>query len=259
MGHPEEVMGAVLCVFAVLAGLKDRPVLAGVLLGVAVANKAWAVLALGPVLLSVQRGHVLKVLVAAGVAGGLLLLPFFLHPTGREAVAAAGNTGACFRPWQMWWFFGESSSEIYPGVDWRAAPLWLSRVSHPLIAALWIPACALWWRAGRERSMDLLLLLALLFLMRCALDVADNIYYHVPFLLALLVWEALRFARPPILSLSAVAVIWIVLVEAVALPADTQSLLYSAATVPALAVMSWTLFARRSLRRDSAFRLAPAQ
>ena len=52
IGHPEELLGAVLCAGAVLAAVRGRSTLAGVLLGLAVANKAWALLAVGPVLLA---------------------------------------------------------------------------------------------------------------------------------------------------------------------------------------------------------------
>src|ERR687885_769394 len=43
MGHPEELLGGVLCVGAVLAATGRRPGCAGLLLGLAIANKAWAV------------------------------------------------------------------------------------------------------------------------------------------------------------------------------------------------------------------------
>ena len=48
VGHPEELLGAALSAGAVLVALRGRPTWAGVLLGLAVANKAWALLAVGP-------------------------------------------------------------------------------------------------------------------------------------------------------------------------------------------------------------------
>ena len=56
-GHPEELLGAVLCVGAVLAGGARRPILAGALLGLAVANKPWAVLAAVPVGVALGGRH----------------------------------------------------------------------------------------------------------------------------------------------------------------------------------------------------------
>ena len=52
LGHPEELLGACLCVAAVPLAARDRPVWAGVVLGLAIANKEWALLAAGPVLLA---------------------------------------------------------------------------------------------------------------------------------------------------------------------------------------------------------------
>ena len=56
IGHPEELLGAVLCVAAVLLAARDRPLWAGLLLGLAIANKQWALLAVGPVLLALPDG-----------------------------------------------------------------------------------------------------------------------------------------------------------------------------------------------------------
>src|SRR5205085_4236167 len=60
LGHPEELLGACLVVASVLlagsAGARPRPLLAGAALGLAVANKDWALLAAGPVLLALPPG-----------------------------------------------------------------------------------------------------------------------------------------------------------------------------------------------------------
>ena len=55
LGHAEELLGGALCVFAVLLADRERPVLAGLALGVAIANKEWALLAIGPVLIALPR------------------------------------------------------------------------------------------------------------------------------------------------------------------------------------------------------------
>lgn len=56
LGHPEELLGACLCVAAVLLAARGRPIWAGVLLGLAIANKEWALLVAGPVLLALPAG-----------------------------------------------------------------------------------------------------------------------------------------------------------------------------------------------------------
>ena len=47
-GHPEELLGAVLCVWAVLLAQRGRAVSAGIVLGLAIANKEWALVASAP-------------------------------------------------------------------------------------------------------------------------------------------------------------------------------------------------------------------
>src|SRR5436190_956263 len=70
IGHPEELLGAALSAGAVLAALRGRPTWAGVLLGLAVANKAWALLAVGPA--AAARAAVRPALRARSLEHGLL-------------------------------------------------------------------------------------------------------------------------------------------------------------------------------------------
>ena len=81
-------------------------------------------------------------------------------------------------------------------------------MAHPLILLGAVPLSLLFLRRGGARE-DALGLLALLFLLRCVLDPVDNAYYHAPFLLALVAWEALR-REAPLASALAVAGLWLV-------------------------------------------------
>ena len=65
IGHPEELLGGVLCVGAALAAGARRPLAAGLLLGLAVANKPWAVLAIAPVVLMLPAGRMRALTAAA--------------------------------------------------------------------------------------------------------------------------------------------------------------------------------------------------
>lgn len=260
IGHPEELIGAALCVGAVLAALWDRPWLAAVLLGLALANKAWAVLAVGPVLIALERDRLRVLALAAGI-GAAFLAPFLLAGgTGSHAVAGAGSTSSVFQPWQLWWPLGEHGHVVrgMTGIlkpDYRAAPDWIGSLTHPLIAFLVVPLSLLWLRRRRadRRSLDLLLLLALLFELRCVLDVANNSYYHLPFLMALLAWEALARARPPVLSLAAAASLWFILVRAPELLSpDAQWALYMAWALPTLAALAWATLGGRAPARGNA-------
>lgn len=255
VGHPEELLGAVLCVAAVLAALRERPALAGVLLGLAVANKAWAVLAIGPVLLALGAGRWRATGVAAVVAA-LILAPIALL-AGRTG-APQGITGAIFHPQQVWWFFGahgeavQSFSGLRPG--YRVAPDWLNGISHPLIVLLAVPLSAVWWR-GRHDRRDALGLLVLLMLLRCVLDPWDSVYYALPFLLALLAWDALDRQRVPWATLTATLLVWVSFELAPQILApDGQAVAYLGWAVPACALVALRLFApaRAAALRDAA-------
>ena len=269
IGHPEDLLGAVLCVGAVLAAVRDRPWVAALLLGLALGNKAWGVLAIGPVLLALRERRML-VLCAALALGGALTAPFLLwQGTGHVATATGTTTSVIFQPWQVWWVLGETGNAVYgsdgvlkPG--YRTPPEWLSPITHPLIAFLVVPLSLLFaWRRGRAGDAtareDVLALLALLFLLRCVLDPWNFNYYHLPFVLALLAWETLRFSRPPVLALGASFALWLTWQKLrFAVPPDTQFALY---VIPALAMCGWlarqALSARVQHEREPE-RVAPA-
>ncbi len=203
-GHPEELLAGALCAGAVLAAVRDRELLAGLLLGLALATKQWAVIAVLPVLLGAGQRRVLLLVVAGGVAAALTL-PLLLGDGdrfGAIASSAAGQEagGAWTTPWSVWWILADLQRGFNSGV--YVSPAWVADVAHPLIVLLAFPLSAgLWLRRDRRRD-DALLLLALLLLLRCALDNWNNDYYHVPFLLALLTWEAVRRPGLPRLTVA---------------------------------------------------------
>ncbi len=237
LGHPDELLGGALCVAAVLLAAKGRPAWAGLALGAAVANKQWALLALGPVLLALPARRALCVSVAGAVSVALFA-PFALF--GSSAFAgglrgAATPDSTIFQPWQLWWFFGHHGHVVHglfgavkPG--YRTAPAWPATISHPLIIAAALPlALGAWLRLrstarslgakratstgdGQEqrntREGSALLLLALLLLLRCMLDTWDVVYYALPLVLALTAWETLTLRRAPVLALSSAVAVW---------------------------------------------------
>jgi glycosyl transferase family 87 len=247
IGHPEEMLGVALCVGAVLAALHKKPWLAAVLLGLALGNKAWAVLAIGPVLLALDRRRWSVLALASGIAA-LFVVPFLFAGASR-AVVSAGGTDLMFQPWQVWWPLGEHGHVIHGYFalkpDYRLAPSWIGHVTHPLIAFLVVPATLLWRRrhGSAPASADVLLLLALLFLARCVLDAANNSYYHLPFLIALAAWEALQRERPPVISLAAAGLVWLTVQKLpLYLSPDAQCAAYLAWTLPALAALAYATF-----------------
>lgn len=265
IGHPEELMAATFAIGAVLAAGERRDVLAAVLLGLAMATKLWAVLAIGPVLLALPDRRVRTFLLASGLAAAVVA-PILLSGSHQAIVDGAGKTGTIFQPWQVFWPLGDLSGPVY-GADgqikpgYRTPPGWLSTLTHPAIALLVIPLSALWWyrRSNVPAAPEqLLLLLALLLLLRCMLDPWNNVYYALPFLLALLAWESLcRSDRPPVLALLCTALVWITFEKAPGwVGPDAQSAIYLAWSLPLVAWMAHEAFVAKPVRA-SAFLRAP--
>lgn len=203
-GHPEELLAGALCAGAVLAALRDRELLAGLLLGLALATKQWTVLAILPVLLA-AGGRRVAMLVIAGTVAAALTLPLLLGDGdrfGAIASSAAGQEvgGAWTTPWSVWWILADLQRGPASGV--YVSPAWVANIAHPLIVLLAIPLSGLLWLRRDRRRDDALLLLTLLLLLRCVLDNWNNDYYHVPFLLALLSWEAVRRPGLPRLTVA---------------------------------------------------------
>jgi Glycosyltransferase family 87 len=289
LGHPDELIGGVLCVAAVLLAARGHWSWAGLALGAAIANKQWAVLAIVPVLVALP-GRRLACLTLAGALAGALMAPFALFGGASftsNLRGAADPPSTIFQPWQLWWFFGHHGhvvrgifGAIKPG--YRTAPTWLGGLPHLLIPALAVPlglpvllrgrTLAAGWRAsagkradGRRES-DALLLLALLLLLRCMLDSWDVIYYPLPFVLALLAWETSVSVRPALLALTSAVAVW---AGCRWLPgfasADAQAAFFAAWSLPLAAWLARALYLPdaalrhdRQLRRQTRQRLTVA-
>lgn len=254
IGHPEEMLAATLAIGAVLAAGSRRTLVAAVLLGLAIATKAWAVLAIGPVLLALP-GSRLRALLISGTVVAAVMAPLMLAGSPVALARGATTTGPISTPFQLFWPLGESGHVIL-GTDgqpkpagWRLPPQWLSSLTHPLIAFMVVPLSLLFWRLRRDapegRNEQTLGLLALLLLLRCVLDPWNSVYYELPFLLALLAWESLRRPeRPPVLALCATAVVWLTFIE---LPnhvsPDVQSFLFLCWALPLTGWLAREVFA----------------
>jgi hypothetical protein len=280
LGHPEELLGAVLCVWGVLLAQRGKALSAGVVLGLAIANKEWAIVALGPALIALPSRRMLM-LGGAGATAALVLAPMALVGGGgflTGARASAAPAGVIFQPMQVFWFLGHHSARaghLLGAVkhDFRLAPSWIGELSHPLIIAVALPLTLLcqFGRGGGARSAgsaagagaarsagaaqgasggqgssgaqapatgrgapraDPLLLLALLLLLRCMLDTWDNVYYPLPFVVSLLVWEVCSRRRPPVLGLAATAIVWFNGWLSLHASADFQAALFLAWSLP---------------------------
>jgi hypothetical protein len=260
-GHPEELLGACLCVAAVLlaarsTSAREHSLLAGALLGLAIANKEWALLAAGPVLLAVAPRRRMRCLASACVSGAALLVPLALVTSGgflaSTRAVAAPAASAIFQPWQVWWFFGHHGALVHglfgaPKPGYRIGPAWTGAISHPLILAAGAVLAAALWPRGRRAALpeqDALLALALVLLLRCLLDTWDVAYYPLPFVLALLAWElGTDTRRPPVLALSSSVLVWISFQWLpLHVSADAQAAVFLAWSLPLAAWLCLRLF-----------------
>jgi hypothetical protein len=91
-----------------------------------------------------------------------------------------------------------------------------------------------------------MLLLAVLLLLRCALDPWDTVYYPLPFLTALLAWESTIYVRPPFAAIAATLLAWFVFQGATYSLGQGSAVaaLFAIATLPALGAIGHRLFAR---------------
>lgn len=198
-GHPEEALGAALCVGAMLLAADGRPMLAGLMLGAAVVNKPWALLAVGPVLISAAAGARKAALAATALplAWGLSILA---GGGVGDLVRAYSSLSPVAHPPDVWWPLAHLRR--VPGVTPAyLAPSLLTHWARRLVVPIGFAISGLLARRPR-RAVDPFALLALLMLVRCMLDPSNHVYYQLPFVIACCAWES-RTRGWPLLSLLA--------------------------------------------------------
>ncbi len=154
--HPDDVVAVTFIVAALVAVRRERGVLAGVLLGAAVAAKPWA-LGVEPILLMLPRENALKGLGAAAGVVALAWLPFVL--------ADPGTLGALHPPMRP----SDTSVLHLFGVTGTHMPMWVRPVQllgAPLVAYFVV-------RRGRWMAAPLVA-----FAVRLLIDPHDIGYYE---------------------------------------------------------------------------------
>jgi Glycosyltransferase family 87 len=212
-GHPEEILGGALCVAAMLLASR-RAIWAGVALGLAVATKQWALVAVVPVILAALPGRRVALAAVAGSLGAILTLPLVAGSSSAFAhVSQAAATSPMTAGRASVWFLVARPEHVrlhlpagFPtAITVYRIPAVLAQATHPLIIGLSVLVGLLAWR----RRGDPLAVLALVLLLRCMLDPVDNEYYHAPFLLALLAYETVARGRVPVATVFSAAGLWI--------------------------------------------------
>lgn len=231
-GHPEELLGGVLCVAAVICATRGRAGLAGLLVALAVINKSWALVAV-PVVLAVMPSisrRTIAVLIAAAIAAVLVVVA--ADSNGVNGLLITGQIGAIFNPPQLLWIFGSHA--------------WVAQHARAGILLFAVLASILWRRrhapvtAGASAVPDALLLLALVLFVRAAFDPWNNLYYHEPFLFALIAWEATSGRRPVLMTLYTVLLLIVVPLKSYPpMSFDTRALAYAVVAIPTLVWLAW--------------------
>jgi hypothetical protein len=234
-GHPEEPLGAALAIAAVLAAGTDRPLLAGTLLGAAVINKPWGVLAVGPVLLCASGQRTRVLLPAVGIVGSWFLAAGLVDPSRLWLSVHGAGTAIVAHPQDLWWPLAHTVG-FYP-----RPPAFLSAHARQLAVMLALVATAtLAFRARQSRaSLDAQSCLALLafgFALRCLLEPAPHDYYQLPFVVALTAWEV-HARRSIVISLTAAILLALDFRRLEELPSTIPYLLYLAVLLPVCSVL----------------------
>lgn len=227
IGHPEEVLSAALLLGAVVAAGLQRPVLAGVLLGLA-SGKGWAIAAALPVLgllLPDRRRVLLAALAAAGAAAVIYLPPFVIAPASLQVMADTG-TAAIWNVGHVFWWFGEpipmAIVEQQPVPQPRIGVTWAGTISHPLILGVGTALGLVWCAGAAQRAKTIasatlsaraelvssaLLVMAGALVARCYLDTWNVPYYLLPAFVCGAIGEAMR-GRVPVMTLVATGLMW---------------------------------------------------
>ena len=168
-------------------------------------------IAIIPVLLAAPRRRLTLPCVAGSSPRALTLPMIFAAPDDVRRRARGGGAARRRRsaPPNVWWPISlaahrtRSAPRSHPASRTRSPPGWPGSPIRSIVLA-GLPLGLLFWRRRRALTAeDALGLLALLLLLRCLLDPWNNDYYHAPFLLALLSWEALARSGWPRLTVLA--------------------------------------------------------
>ncbi len=210
-GHPEELLAAIAVVAATLAAMRGRPAWAGLLLGVAIGTKEWAVIGVLPVLVAVPDRRRLVCAIAGATALSLLAPPVLADPHAFSAASRSLGDTHLVNAISGWWPLSSRPADIPTGAPLVGVlPASLEKSSAlaiGFIASLMV-AIGL-WRAAAARGVrtDPLALLALLALLRCLIDPGPVEYYYAPLVIVLAIWEAAELGRLPIVAVCTLAAV----------------------------------------------------
>jgi hypothetical protein len=260
LGHPDEFLTAGLTIGAVLAAGTGRWKLAAVLLGLGLASKQWALLALPATAFAAPRHMRVRTAVMSVGVFAACMIPMAIgnHDRFVDAMTAPSLGSQNYVDAMSIWFplAPHHDVTIFDGVKHVTIPLRhvsdrIESALHPtMVIAAWVLSFAFALRRKDWTLGQVFQLLALIFLVRCMFQTGDKDYYHAAFIASLAMYEGLTRGLP-VLTL---------IVTATFLPGygtDLSSMeranaLYLAWSIPMLVYLSWSVYRREPRARLAA-------
>jgi hypothetical protein len=191
---------------------------AGALAGAAIGTKAWAVIAVLPLVVALDRHRFRAIAWTTGVAALLAGLPPLANPAAFARASHALGSSHIATMLSGWWLVSGPAHAVHAQIPLgRTLSFGMTKTSALVlgVGAAAALALALAWRtmraggrlAGRGRSIDALALLGMLAVVRCIADPGPVEYYYTAALIPIAVWEVVALGRLPILALALVAVV----------------------------------------------------
>jgi hypothetical protein len=210
LGHPEDVVAAVLACGAVVAASRGHLRWAAVLLGLAIGAKEWAVIAVPSVMIAAPGRRREVTLIVVGLVALLCGLVWVADPPALVRALHSEGATRLISPLNVLWPLGspmhlQDGRPLLP----RLLPLGLGRTAGTLLAgAVAAPGLIAWWVHARRRgaSCDPLALLALFGVLRCVCDSGLQEYYWVAALIPIAAWEAVHNRLPLLTALTSLGV-----------------------------------------------------
>jgi hypothetical protein len=223
LGHPEEILGAVLLAAGMLAAVFGRAGAAAGGVALALLTKQWALFGVLPTAIVVGWQRIKRPLAVGLAVCVVAAIPLIAANPSSLLDANLGQFDIKYesvQPASVWWPFTEEGH--VPGrPGFHKLTPFLRHGARPLILAIGLLLPLLLARRVRQDPWERALpLLALVLLVRCFMDPVNNGYYHVPFFMALIAADALTGRMIPTL----VAVAGLELLTRIAKHADAALL-----------------------------------
>lgn len=258
-GHPEELLTASFAAGAIVAAAQRRALLGTILIGLAIASKQWALIALFP-MLAVFPGRRLRILagaaaiVAAFSLPALLIAPSaFLHD--QLALADGHTLSATAYSW-LFPLTPTITRHLAGGIVFHGPhlPSALVGALHPSMIAIGAAAGA-YLAFGARGAISvgrLCAAVSLALLLRCTLDTETVPYYHACLLLVLVAWDGLCGERLPWRGLAGTVACYVIFSRLTpsVIGAHPASAIYGLASLGLCVVLARALRTAPRLRRS---------